>query len=124
MSSNSEIKVDLSYLNEVSSGNSEFIIEMIDIFMQQTPVYVQQLTEAIEKKDWTAIAQVAHKIKPTLAFMGIDSARDIMAQIENDARNQENYESIVFNFTQSGDVFDTIYEKLEDIKKELLAKGI
>lgn len=123
MSSNSEIKVDLSYLNEVSSGNSEFIIEMIDIFMQQTPVYVQQLTDAIAKKDWTAIAQVAHKIKPTLGFMGIDSARDIMVQIENDARNQENYESIVFNFTQSSDVFSTVYSKLEEIKKELLEKG-
>src|SRR5690606_116196 len=111
------------YLNEVSSGNSEFIIEMIDIFMEQTPAYIKQLTEAINTKDWTQIAQVAHKIKPTLAFMRIDSTRDIMAQIEHDARNQENYENIVFNFTQSSDVFSSVYSKLEETKKELLQKG-
>lgn len=124
MNSNSPINVDLSYLNEVSSGNSEFIIEMIDIFIQQTPAYVQQLTDAINNKEWTAIAQVAHKIKPTLAFMGVDSAKEIMVQIENDARNQENYEKIVFNFNQCGDIFEAIYTKLEEIKKDLLAKGV
>lgn len=123
MSSNQEINVDLSYLKDVSGGNAEFIADMIDIFIAQTPVYVEQLTKAVNEKDWKQIAQLSHKIKPTLAFIGVNSERDVMAQIEDDARNERNYEGIVASFTKSAEVLTTIYSKLEAIKHELIANG-
>jgi len=40
-------KVDLSYLNDIAGGNVEFVIDMIDIFLEQTPVYFEELNAAI-----------------------------------------------------------------------------
>jgi len=120
MSINDEIIIDLSYLIEVASGNNEFIVEMIDIFLAQTPGHVDELNTAIQAKEWKRIAEVAHKIKPTLSFMGVESAKDVMAEIEKDARNEENYENIVSKITQMQAVFETIFLKLEAKKQELL----
>lgn len=122
MSINDGIIIDLSYLSEVASGNNEFIVEMIDIFLAQTPGHVNELNTAIQAKDWKKIAEIAHKIKPTLAFMGVESAREVMAEIEKDARNEENYEGIVTKINKMEDVFKTIFSKLEIKKQELLSE--
>lgn len=117
-----QIIIDLSYLKEVASGNIEFMVEMIDIFLDQTPGYLSNLNEAIENKNWQKIAESAHKIKPTLGFMGIESAKETMAEIELNARKQEDFENIVLKYNQMQDVFKTIFVKLEEKKQELLAQ--
>jgi HPt (histidine-containing phosphotransfer) domain-containing protein len=123
MSTDKEIIIDLSYLKEVATGDTEFIIEMIDIFLLQTPGYVEQLTAAIDLKDWTKMADLSHKIKPTLAFMGVESAKNTLQEIETKSRNQEDYDGIVSEYNNMKQVFKVIFLKLEDKKIELLAEG-
>ena len=123
MSTDKEIIIDLSYLKEVATGDTEFIIEMIDIFLLQTPGYVEQLTAAIDQKDWTKMADLSHKIKPTLAFMGVESAKNTLQEIETKSRNQEDYDGIVSEYNNMKQVFKVIFLKLEDKKIELLAEG-
>lgn len=123
MNRDNNIVIDLSYLKEVASDNTEFIIEMIDIFLEQTPKYVELLTIAIENKDWSKIAEMAHKIKPTLAFMGVNEARDMMASIETRARDKEDYDGIKEDYKNLKDDLDIIFDKLVEKRKELLAEG-
>ncbi len=123
MSTENEIIIDLSYLKEVASDNTEFIIEMIDIFLVQTPGYVDQLTEAVDHKDWSKIAELSHKIKPTLSFMGVESAKNTLGVIETKSRNQEDYEGIITEYNKMKEVFKVVFIKLEEKKKELLAEG-
>jgi HPt (histidine-containing phosphotransfer) domain-containing protein len=123
MSIDKNIVIDLTYLKEVSSDNNEFIIEMIDIFQAQTPGYFDQLEAALGNKDWNRVAEMAHKIKPTLTFMGVESARVVMASIETRARDGVDLEGIKTDFEDLKEVFQIIYLKLEDKKKELQAEG-
>jgi HPt (histidine-containing phosphotransfer) domain-containing protein len=123
MSIDKNIVIDLTYLKEVSSDNNEFIIEMIDIFQAQTPGYFDQLEAALGNKDWNRVAEMAHKIKPTLTFMGVESARVVMASIETRARDGVDLEGIKTDFENLKEVFQIIYLKLEDKKKELQAEG-
>ena len=120
MNINNEIVIDLTYLEEVSGGNNEFIVEMIDLFLAQTPAHIDELIAAVSAKEWKKIAELAHKVKPTLAFMGVESVKEKMAEIESNGRNEENYEDIVSEINQLQEVFKTIYAKLEIKKKELL----
>lgn len=123
MSKEKEIVIDLSYLRDVSSDNTEFMIEMIDIFLTQTPGYVEQLIIAVDQKDWSKMADLSHKIKPTMSFMGVESAKNTLGDIETKARNQEDYEGIVAEFDKMKDNFKTIFVKLEEKKIELIALG-
>ncbi|KAA8486315.1 2-amino-4-hydroxy-6-hydroxymethyldihydropteridine diphosphokinase [Arcticibacter tournemirensis] len=115
--------IDLSYLNDIADGNAEFIIDMIDIFMEQTPVYFDQLDKAIQEKDWKVTGDVAHKIKPTLAFMGVEAAKEQMAEIERKARNLDHTEEIEEKVSQLKVSCESLYAGLQKIKDDLQGKG-
>lgn len=123
MSEEKEVVIDLSYLREVASDNTEFMIEMIDIFLAQTPGYIDQLTTAIDQKDWSKMAELSHKIKPTMSFMGVESAKDTLGEIELKSREQIDYEWIVEEYDKLKAVFKIMLVKLEEKKIELLAEG-
>ena len=114
-----EFKIDLSYLRDVSSGSNEFMIEMIELFLEQTPAYFEQLRQFINEENWPRVAEIAHKIKPTLAFMGADGAKDNMAEIEINARNLTNVESISPAFKSLNEFSEELFIKLTEVKKEL-----
>ena len=111
--------MDLSYLKDVASGSDEFMIDMIDLFLDQTPGYFEQLDQFINESNWSRVADIAHKIKPTLAFMGVDSARESMAEIEQNARNLKNLESISPAFQLLKDMSLQLYKQLAEIKASL-----
>ena len=115
--------IDLSYLKDVASGSSEFMIEMIGLFLAQTPSYFEQLHQHIQDENWSGAADIAHKIKPTLAFMGVESARISMAEIEQNARNLVNLNTIPEAFNKLNDLSKELFVKLEEVKKELEQAG-
>lgn len=121
MNKNDKTVIDLSYLKEVASDNVEFMVEMIDIFLAQTPEYVSILSDAVDQENWAKIAEMAHKIKPTLAFMGANDSKETMATIEARARSKEDYRGIVSDFKNLKEDFVQIFSGLEEKRKELLA---
>lgn len=116
---NAGFKVDLSYLKDVASGSDEFMIDMIDLFLDQTPAYFEQMEQFISEENWSKVADIAHKIKPTLAFMGVDSARESMAGIEQNARNLVNLEAISPAFQILKEMSVQLYKQLEEVKASL-----
>ncbi len=120
---NDHIKIDLSYLKDVSDGNVEFIIDMIDIFLMQTPEQVANLSKAIAEEDYPKVAEVAHKIKPTLAFVGANDARDTMQTIEHRARYKENVDTIKADFDALKDVIENLFVGLQQAKEQLAGKA-
>lgn len=118
-----DLNIDLSYLRDVSSGSNEFMVEMIELFLDQTPAYFEQLDQYIQEENWLRVADIAHKIKPTLAFMGADSAKDDMAEIEVNARNLKNLHKIQPAFQLLNDLSSELFSKLEEIKAGLKKAG-
>jgi HPt (histidine-containing phosphotransfer) domain-containing protein len=115
------LQIDLTYLNEIAGGDAEFMIDMIDIFIEQTPLYSEQLIEAVAAKDWKTVGDIAHKIKPTLAFMGVNQAKEQMASIEQKARTETGVETIAGDFAEVKAVCESLYSGLEKVKIDLQA---
>jgi HPt (histidine-containing phosphotransfer) domain-containing protein len=113
--------IDLSYLNEIAGGDAEFMIDMIDIFIEQTPIYTDQLIDAVNAKDWKTVGDIAHKIKPTLAFMGENHAKEQMASIEQKARSGSDLEEIAGEFAEVKAVCESLYTGLKKVKSDLQA---
>ncbi len=114
-------EIDLSYLRAIASDSNEFMIEMIDLFLGQTPEYLHQLQEATDRKDWKEVAGLAHKIKPTLAFMGLNAARADIEEIEKKARSQEKLEEIAPQLDQMRSACVVLFGKLKDVRTQLAA---
>lgn len=118
-----DLVLNLTYLNDIASGSSEFMIEMIDMFLEQTPGYVEDISLAISNQNWNTVADISHKIKPTFAFMGLESAKDSMAEIERKARNQDNVQEIESAFKSIQAISKQLFVKLEQVKEGLQEAG-
>lgn len=112
--------LDLSYLKEMTGDSTEFIIEMIDVFKEQTPIYMIELQQALEAKDWTALSNCAHKIKPTFAYLGRGDAKDHMQMIEHAARSSNVDEAAVAKACAEVISFtEVLYVQLDKARAEL-----
>jgi len=111
--------LDLSYLRDMSGDSAEFMIEMIDMFKLQTPLYVADLEQSIAKEDWEKAAGFAHKIKPTLSYVGREDARGHLQFIETNARDQKDLANMPKAFEEFNDFITILYRQLDEAKAEL-----
>ena len=90
---------DLTYLKEVSKGNDAFMLDMIDIFLHETPETLSILEDSINTANWEMVGFYAHKLKATYAYMGMLELKEELIKIEKSAKNMENIEMIpsIFN---------------------------
>ncbi|HTL80781.1 MAG TPA: PAS domain S-box protein [Bacteroidia bacterium] len=73
---------DLSYLEQIAEGNHDFMIKMIRSFMKQTPQILEQMEKSLGENKWNEISGMAHKLKPSLEFVGIHSLKKTVAELE------------------------------------------
>lgn len=118
------LDLDLSLLNEIADGSSEFIIESIDMFLQQTPLSVQELNDAFDNLDWAAAGAAAHKMKATLGFFGMLNSQALIQQIEMACKEESpNAEELVAKFQQVQVLLEATTKGLVQIKAELESRS-
>lgn len=111
--------LDLSYLREMSGDSADFMIEMLDVFQKQTPIYIDDLEKAIDARNWKATSECAHKMKPTFFYVGRVDVRDHMQEIEINARELKDIENIPNSFNEVKEFVSILYQQLADAKTEL-----
>ena len=114
--------IDLSYLISVCNNDKTFKIEMIETFLNNIPEILSEMEAAVSQEEWKKTGDLAHKLKPSFIFMGIETAKDLILFIELNGRNNENTEQISNNFKELNDLFKNasveLIEELNDIKKD------
>src|SRR5690606_4017836 len=84
--SNAAKLTNLTFLNEMSGGNADFIREFLNLFVTNIPASVTDLEDGLQQKDWEKVRQAAHKMKPSLNYVGLkETYEDVMA-IEKNAK--------------------------------------
>ncbi len=111
--------LDLSFLYEIADGSNEFIVESIDMFLQQTPQLLQTITEAIGSKDWTLAASASHKLKPNLGFFGMPVSQATIQEVELMAKaGAPDPDLLVSKFNEVNDTLKLNLVELQKIKTE------
>jgi len=113
--------LDLSYLTEMVGHNPEFMVEVFDTFIEQTPFYIAELEDALSVENWDKVANCAHKIKPTFSYIGRGDVKDFVQTIEDHARKQIDVEQIPANVERLKVLLVVIYQQLENAKKNILS---
>lgn len=90
---------NMSYLEDLSGGNSILIKEIIELFLRQTPGDIELLGSYIQQREWEKVYKQAHHIKPTLAYVGANGMREELQHIETLAKNQQDLDSLPTKFT-------------------------
>lgn len=82
--------VDLSFIIKMSDNDHAFIAEMIQLFIDQTPLSIKEMRDAIDDKDWTRLSNWAHKAKPSMTFVGLNAMKNLLSEIEMDKKHDVN----------------------------------
>lgn len=75
------IHYNLAKVYEISSNDSEFVQEILKLFLKEVPDEIQKMNEGINEIDYKKVYSSAHKIKPTLDLLGMDLAYEEINQI-------------------------------------------
>lgn len=75
--------INIEYLQEFSGGDIEFIKEMMQTFLDETPGYMDSLLVLDPVEDQVKIREQAHKMKATFQFFGMDHLYAYCLKIES-----------------------------------------
>lgn len=62
------VSIDFTYLDELSGGDADFKKEMMELFIKNVPIDLQELAQAIQEKNQALIKKSAHHMKSSLAM--------------------------------------------------------
>ncbi|WP_231460118.1 MULTISPECIES: Hpt domain-containing protein [unclassified Pedobacter] len=114
--------LDLSYLVEMVGHDPEFMIEIFETFIEQTPFYVAELEDALYLKNLKKVADCAHKIKPTFTYVGRTDVREFVHTIERSARELVELDTLPQRLKQLHQMLETIYIQIERSISEVRTK--
>ena len=70
-------------------GGQEFLLEMIDLFLQHAPVRVRAAREALDAGDPHGIYRAAHSLKSTSANLGARGLQRVAERLESRAAEKD-----------------------------------
>ncbi len=107
--------ISLDILNQSMMGNSELIKQLIDMYIQQSPVDFETLREAIHAGDKVLIRERAHHIKPTMQYIGAQNLQDDFQKLETLAKEDAPLAEIEELFNQIQPSFELMMQELRSI---------
>lgn len=112
-------KFDLSFLNKISGGDNNFIIEMVNTFKEMVPDFIQNSKRFLADKDYIGLGREAHRFLPGVSFLGIKYIEKDLALIEEYSKKNINLEQLpelVNNTITRIEEIITIFNKEFDLK--------
>ncbi|MBT8178059.1 MAG: Hpt domain-containing protein [Eudoraea sp.] len=97
----------LDKINEMAEGDTDFINSVIQVFLEEVPMDLENLEAAINDKNYEKVYKLAHKIKPNVDLLGMEQTRAIALEIETLGKTPGNNSA-------------AIQEKFPILKKDVL----
>jgi PAS domain S-box-containing protein len=81
--------IDLNYLLTRTKSNPKLMMEMITLYLDQTPALIKTMKQSLEDKDWHLLHASVHKIIPSFSIMGISPDFENVAKKIQDFASRE-----------------------------------
>lgn len=113
------MKVDLTYLKNMSAGNKELVLEMIGIFKSQVSEFAIDMEKHLEDKEYELLGRLAHKAKSSISIMGLNDLAVELKTFENLAKagqEVEKYPEFIRKFkSETQDAVDELNEVVSNL---------
>jgi HPt (histidine-containing phosphotransfer) domain-containing protein len=85
---------NLDYLNEISEGDKDFILDMLTEFVTNTPETITEIETQVVALQWGELYKTVHKFVSTFDFIGAKDAIIELRKLENFAKTSSNVDQI------------------------------
>lgn len=103
---------NLAKVYEISEDDTDFVVEVLKLFVREVPSDLLQMKAAINDKNHPAAYSFAHKIKPSLDLLGMTIAYEENICIENWTRENGKKKEIK-------DTYKSLEHHIEKAVKEI-----
>ena len=114
--------ISTDYLDEISDGSDDLVQDLIEMFINQVPVFTEQLDNLYQSGDYILLGKLAHKIKSSVAMMGIKELTADMKTLElvaKDGKETEKYPVFISRFkTISSEAIIELNDILINLKQK------
>ncbi|MFU8843625.1 MAG: ATP-binding protein [Bacteroidales bacterium] len=81
---------DLTELLKITRDNKEFTLLMLDTFLDNTKNLLEKIKKAFKRSDYDTIAEVAHRLLPSVEQLGLRHTASVLRLIEGRYLNHKN----------------------------------
>ena len=106
---------NLAKVYALSDNDSEFVLQIIGVFVTEVPDYLKYVKQGIEEKNYQLTYSYAHKIKPTLDLLGLNVAYEEILLVENWTKREGKRKEIKEIFKS---IEDQVDKAVKEIKKD------
>jgi PAS domain S-box-containing protein len=107
--------IDLNYLTHRTKSDPALMMEMISLYLEQTPPLISAMKKSFLDKDWDLLQSAVHKMIPSFSIMGISTDFEIMAKkVQEFASRQQEIEPIHELILQLEKVCECACKELEE----------
>ncbi|NNC95625.1 MAG: response regulator [Chitinophagales bacterium] len=85
---------DISKLGDMAAGNKVFVEKMLRIFCEETPKSIKLLKDHLDNEEYDKLRSVAHKMKPSIKMMSIDTIAEDVQMIEDFSGKKVNLDQL------------------------------
>ncbi|MEO0551552.1 MAG: ATP-binding protein [Bacteroidota bacterium] len=107
--------VDLTYLKSVCNNDENFMREMIATFVANTPEIISEMRQMADLGNWSQVSALAHKLKPSVTFMGISGIKDQVRNIEALAKTEDELVKVEQNIEEVTNTISMAIIELEEL---------
>ncbi len=107
--------VNLIHLKDQVNGKSAAVKQLIEIFLEDTPPLIKDLSEAIKKKEYYSIEKISHQLVSSFAIIGTETAITALQTMEYSAAKK----GCISKISKSFDNLKTITQQLIDEIKSI-----
>ena len=109
---------NLNVVKKLTKGNNELLIKMLTVFKEKSVLEMKEIIDAVYDEDWEHVALVVHKLKPSIAYLGMSDIEDKMNFIIKWGRENSNHHKIKMYAEFINEVLQKVYLQIDDdIKK-------
>jgi PAS domain S-box-containing protein len=106
--------IDLDSLTRRTKSNPALMMEMISLYLEQTPPLISIMKKSLLEKDWQSLYSAVHKMIPSFSIMGISIDFENMAKRVQDYASAQLQEDGIHDLVlQIADICDRACEELE-----------
>ena len=86
---------NLDYLKKRTKSNPVLLIEMITIYLKQTPPLIILMKESMLKNDWSTVYAAVHKLIPSFSIMGLSPDAETLAKKVQEYAGTETHTAVI-----------------------------
>ena len=111
------INIDTLYevANDISGEDSEFLIELIDSYLDNARSLLQQLYTSFAQQDFDLMLRTAHTLKSSSQVIGAEELSNLCRELETNLRNKK-YKDLDIKISKVSDEYVNVKSELEHEK--------